>query len=158
MLSANKLPCGLFFLIYTPNDPVHRPNGKKFEHLIKIIFLPHSRLLFLCTSTRHVPSSSSLWTWQPEVKPLVENTAFMSEVWRSWRPLWVADITWWTRGQGLPDSVSFPDFKQSRLVSSRISHKCYKLASYLVSGLQSNLIWHATTYIQHRCQCYLPVA
>jgi len=112
-------------------------------------FFLHSRLLFPCISTRHVPSSYSLLTWQPEVKPLVENTAFMSEVWPSWRPLWVADITWLTRDLA---PFSFPDFKWSRLGCSRINHKCYKLVSYLVSGPQSNLIWYATTYRQKYCQ------
>lgn len=116
-------------------ENIHRPD--------QIRFLPNSRLPFLCTSTRHVPSFSSLLTWQLEVKPLVESTAFMSEVWRSWRPPWVADITWFTRDL---HPFTFPVFKWSRLGCFRISQKCYKLASYLVSGLQSNLIWYATAY------------
>ena len=57
-----------------------------YTFVYKFVFLVYSRLPFQCTSTRHVPSCYSLLTWQPEVKPLVENTAFMSEVWRSWRP------------------------------------------------------------------------
>ena len=102
-----------------PKEPVHRPNEKKFLHLIEFVFLVYSRLPFLCTSTRHVPSCYSLLTWQPEVKPLVENTAFMSEVWRSWRPPWVADILWLTRDLA---PFSFPDFKWSRLGCYRITN------------------------------------
>lgn len=64
-----------FFAGYQPC--VSQSNSSEIlthEHFVS------DRLPSLCTSTRHALSSSSLWTWQPEVNPLVESTAFMSAV------------------------------------------------------------------------------